>query len=149
MHKATEATLEAWSALLVAHRRLTGELDRELRAGVGLSLDEYDVLYQVVLAGAPLRMSELAQGLLVSRPTASRVVDRLVDRGWVQRWHDPDDRRVVRLELTAEGRRVQRRAGRLHVDGIARHVGAPLADHDESAFAAALRSLVPGRHVRR
>lgn len=132
--------MEAWSALLAAHRRVTQRLDAELRA-VGVSLDEYDVLLNVRIAGQPLRMAQLAERALISRPTASRVVDRLVGKGWIRRWRDGQDRRVVLLELTAEGRRVQAGAARTHLDGIARIVEAPLAGHDLAALAGALRAL--------
>ena len=133
--------MAAWSALLVAHRRVTAVLDRELRQRIGMTLDDYDVLYQVRVAGAPIRMTTLAERVLVSRPTASRAVDRLVAHGWIRRWHDEGDRRVVLLELTDEGRRQQSRAGRVHVDGIARLVGSPLADRDVAVLTDSLRAL--------
>lgn len=133
--------MAAWAALLVAHRRLTSDLDRELTSRAGMSLDDYDVLYQVRSAGEPIRMTTLAERILISRPTASRVVDRLVRKGWIRRWQDDRDRRVVLLELTAEGRRRQARAGRVHVDGIARLVEAPLAGQDVDALTAALQAL--------
>ena len=134
--------LDAWAALLVAHRRITTALDVELRQSDDMSLDDYDVLIQVRLAGHPVSMSELAATVLISRPTATRIVDRLVARGWLARWHDEADRRVVRLELTSEGRAAQRRAAQLHLDGIARLVGEPLRHHDAAAVAAALGALV-------
>jgi DNA-binding MarR family transcriptional regulator len=133
--------MEAWAALLAAHRRLTTQLDAELRRGADMTLDDYDVLYQLRRAGRALRMSELAEQVLISRPTTTRVVDRLVDRRWLQRWQDADDRRVVFVELTPEGRRAQSRAGRLHLQGIARLVEQPLEGQDVAALAAALRAL--------
>jgi DNA-binding MarR family transcriptional regulator len=136
--------MAAWSALLVAHSRVTSVLDRELRQRIGMTLDDYDVLYQLRVAGAPIRMATLAERVLVSRPTASRAVDRLVVNGWIRRWHDEQDRRVVLLELTGEGRRQQSRAGRVHVDGIARLVGAPLVDRDVAALTDSLRALAAG-----
>jgi DNA-binding MarR family transcriptional regulator len=134
-------TVQLWSTLLAAHRHLTGALDTELRERAGMTLEEYDVLYQVRRARRPLRMSELAGHLLVSRPTATRVVDRLVRRGWLDRWHDDRDRRVVQVAITEAGRRAQRRAGRLHLDGIARLVEQPLGDYDVARLAAALEAL--------
>ena len=47
----------------------------------------------------------LADGLRLSHSRAVRVVDRLEDDGLARRWPNPDDRRAVRLELTAAGRR--------------------------------------------
>ena len=133
--------MAAWTALLVAHRRLTVALDQDLRARAGIGLEDYDVLYQIRSAREPLRMTHLAQRVLVSRPTASRVVDRLVAEGWIHRWHDDADRRVVLLELTPEGERKQAYAGRLHVDGIARFVEAPLAGQDLGALRRSLQAL--------
>jgi DNA-binding MarR family transcriptional regulator len=134
-------TLEAWTALLRAHRRLTTQLDAELREGADMSLDEYDVLYQVRRAGQPLRMSELGRQVLISRPTTTRVVDRLVERGWLERWHDDNDRRAVYVALTSAGRRAQSRAGRLHLQGVARLMEGPLRHHDVRALADALQAL--------
>jgi len=50
------------------------------------------------------RMSELASGLGVSLATATGVVDRLVERGIIQRESLPGDRRVVLCQLSIEGR---------------------------------------------
>jgi DNA-binding MarR family transcriptional regulator len=136
-----QETLEVWTALLVAHRRLTARLDAELRAAAAMTLDEYDVLYQLRLARRPLRMSELAANVLISRPSVSRVADRLVARGWLERQDDGEDRRVVLVRLTNAGRRAQSRAARIHLDGITRLIQAPLAGYDLGALAAALGAL--------
>jgi DNA-binding MarR family transcriptional regulator len=141
VQKVKPETMAAWTALLVAHRRLTTALDEDLRARAGISLDDYDVLYQIRAAGEPLRMTQLARLVLLSRPTATRVVDRLVTRGWIRRWHDDTDRRVVLLELTPEGIRRQIRAGRIHLDGLARLVDAPLAGRDVPGLTVALEAL--------
>ena len=106
-----------------------------------MTLDEYDVLYQLRRAGRPLRMSELASRVLISRPSTTRVVEHLVQRGWLERRHEDTDRRVVLVGLTAQGKRAQTRAGGLHLDGIARLVEAPLAGHEPGRVAAALRAL--------
>jgi DNA-binding MarR family transcriptional regulator len=141
MTKPGPEALEVWTALLVAHRRLTTELDADLRAGADMTLDEYDVLYQVRRARRPLRMSELASRVLISRPSTTRVADQLVQRGWLERGHDDTDRRVVLVGLTKEGRRAQARAAGLHLDGIARLVEVPLAGHEPAGVARALRAL--------
>jgi DNA-binding MarR family transcriptional regulator len=137
-------TLEVWTALLLAHRHLTAALDEELRAGAGITLDDYDVLLQVRRA-SPLRLATLAERVLVSRPTASRVAERAVQRGWLTRTPDPTDRRAVHLQLTPEGRRVQARAARIHLDGLARLVGDPLdgraSPSERAALAGALHAL--------
>ena len=47
------------------------------------------------------------------------MVDRLADRGLVQRQTDPADGRGVRLSLTEEGQALQRQIGRRHARGVA------------------------------
>jgi DNA-binding MarR family transcriptional regulator len=51
-------------------------------------------------------MSELAEEMNISLPSATSLVDRLVKSGWVERQADPDDRRIIRLAITEEGRKV-------------------------------------------
>ena len=53
-------TLSAWTALWWRTGTSSRGLDAQLRAGAGMSLDEYDVLFQLRRAGQPLAMSELA-----------------------------------------------------------------------------------------
>jgi DNA-binding MarR family transcriptional regulator len=60
---------------------------------------------------------ELADGLGVHLSTVTGLINRLLARGLVERGEDPDDRRVRRVRLTAEGTRLiqqMRDAGRLH-----------------------------------
>lgn len=135
----------AWDGLLRAHRRLVDRLDAELTRQAGLSLEAYDVLYQLSAApGARRRMTDLAGGLLISRSSSTRLVDRLVARGLVERTPDPADRRVVWVTLTAEGRRAQRRAGRIHLRGIANHFEAALTPAEVATLASALGRLAAG-----
>jgi DNA-binding MarR family transcriptional regulator len=53
----------------------------------------------------PLRVSELAVAAHVSQPTATSLLQRLGDRGWVERRPDPDDARAVRVRISRAGRR--------------------------------------------
>src|SRR5690348_12234688 len=52
----------------------------------------------------PLAVGALAERLGTGGPSASRMVDRLVNDGLVERWDDPDDRRRALVRLTARGR---------------------------------------------
>jgi DNA-binding MarR family transcriptional regulator len=56
-----------------------------------------------LLVGAPQRMSELAAALGTSMQATTSLIDRLVDKGLVERAHDTADRRVVICTLTATG----------------------------------------------
>jgi DNA-binding MarR family transcriptional regulator len=62
-------------------------------------------LFELVDA-APLRLTDLADRMGVSPPTASRSVDALHDLGLVERVEDPDDRRALNIDLTRAGRKM-------------------------------------------
>lgn len=113
----------AWEALLSAHALLIKQFAAE-DVWEGLSMREYDVLYTLSKCPGPLRMSELNRHVLLSQPALSRMVDRLVGRGFVARCSDPADGRGVRLSLTAAGRDKQREIGRRHARSVARTVTA-------------------------
>jgi DNA-binding MarR family transcriptional regulator len=116
---------DAWEALLTAHARLMKQFAAEDIWGE-LTMREYDVLYTLSKSDGPVRIGELHRHVLLSQPALSRLVDRLVERGFVRRQADPADRRGVRLSLTATGRDKQREIGRKHARSVARAVTAEL-----------------------
>ena len=123
----TNEITEAWRALLVAHARVNRILDDDLRRETGLNLGWYEVL--LLLAGAPdqrMRMSDLADGMILSRSAATRLVDRLERDGLVERSVCDSDRRGMEVSLTDTGRERFLVAGRLHLRGIEEHFGAHL-----------------------
>jgi DNA-binding MarR family transcriptional regulator len=116
---ARDPRLETWRGFLQAHARLFRRLDEELRAAHGLSLPEYDALLQ--LAQAPqrrLRMSQLAGQVLLSKSGVTRMVDRLVADGLVERLQCRTDARGAEAVLTDEGMDRFRSAARTHLDGV-------------------------------
>jgi DNA-binding MarR family transcriptional regulator len=122
----TRLANDAWEALLSAHARMMKQFAAE-DIWRDLSMREYDVLYTLSKRREPVRMGELHRQVLLSQPALSRMVDRLVERGFVERCPDPADGRGVRLSLTAAGREVQRQIGRRHARSIARALAAELS----------------------
>lgn len=145
--KLTDVEMDAWQALLHAHHQITRALDAELREEHGLTFGEYDVLLR--LARAPdrsLRMTEIAQRVLISPSGLTRVVDGLEAKGVVERRRDGDDARVVRAQLTDAGRDKVRKAARTHLRGIREHFTGRLTDSQLRAIASALQ-VITGPHV--
>ena len=109
---------DAWEAMLYAHAVLIKQFAAE-DIWAELSMREYDVLYTLSKCPGPVRISELNRHVLLSQPALSRMVDRLTERGFVERQSDPVDGRGVRLSLTGAGRALQRQVGRLHARSVA------------------------------
>jgi DNA-binding MarR family transcriptional regulator len=137
--------LDAWRAFLRAHARVIRTLEGELQAEQDLALTDYDVLVQ--LSAAPdrrLRMSELADALLLSRSGATRLVDRLVAEGLVERITCDTDRRGQWAALTDAGHERLRRATPTHLRGVATHFLDRLSDGDLLALERMLREVAAG-----
>lgn len=71
-----------------------------------------------VLAEGQRTVSELAARQHVSLPSMSKTINMLVERGWVERVEVPEDRRVVRLRLTEQGRDSLRAAHQAMVHAV-------------------------------
>jgi DNA-binding MarR family transcriptional regulator len=126
MASRTRLANDAWEALLSAHARLMKQFAAE-DIWQNLSMREYDVLYTLSKSREPVRMGELHRHVLLSQPALSRLVDRLVERGFIARRPDPADGRGVRLTLTDAGRDIQHQIGRRHARSVARAVTAELS----------------------
>jgi DNA-binding MarR family transcriptional regulator len=116
---------DAWEALLSAHAALMKRFAAEDIWG-DLSMREYDVLYTLSKCPGPVRIGELNRHVLLSQPALSRLVDRLAERGLVEREPDPADGRAIRLALTNAGRALQRQVGLRHGSSVARVMAARL-----------------------
>jgi DNA-binding MarR family transcriptional regulator len=116
---------DAWEALLSAHAVLMKQFAAE-DIWAEASMREYDVLYTLSKCPEPIRLSELNRYVLLSQPALSRLVDRLAERGLIDRRPDPADGRGVLLSLSGDGRAVQRRIGRRHARDVAQALTAEL-----------------------
>src|SRR3954454_21694924 len=82
----SDLEMDAWAGFLRTHATLVRELYDELTHTHDLPLSSYDVLVQrASTPGDEMRMSQLADGVLLSRSALSRLVARLVDQGLVER----------------------------------------------------------------
>ena len=127
--------LSAWRTFLLAHARVVRELERELIAEQQLALTDFEVLLQLAAAeDRRLRMSELAERLVLSRSGATRLVDRLVAEGLVERVTCESDRRGQWASLTGSGRARLRRASPTHLRGVAEHFLDRLSTEDLAAL---------------
>jgi DNA-binding MarR family transcriptional regulator len=114
--------LAAWRAYLRSHARIVRALERELQDAQGMALTDYDVLVQLAsVEPRRLRMSELADRLLLSRSGVTRLVDRLEADGLVERVTCADDRRGQWASLTDAGYARLRAASPTHLRGVAEH----------------------------
>jgi DNA-binding MarR family transcriptional regulator len=134
--------LQPWRAFLTAHARITRRLDEELRAEHDISLAEYDAL--LTIADAPertIRMRQLADRVLLSKSGVTRLIDRLVLDGLVERRACASDARGAEAVLTAAGLDRLRHASRTHLRGINEHFLAAVDTDDLSTIQRSMQSV--------
>ena len=137
--------LSVWRMFLRAHASITRRLEHDLVAEHDLPLASYDVLLQ--LAESPqrrLRMTDLADRVLLSRSGLTRLVDRLAAEGLVERQSCPSDARGTFTVLTEAGLGRLRQAAPTHLRGVEEYVTARLAADELDRLGALLSRLVPG-----
>jgi DNA-binding MarR family transcriptional regulator len=121
------AAIIAWESLFRAQVTVIRELNREFPSDE-LSFNEYDVLFNLSKhEGRKLRIRDLGKHLLLTQPSVSRMVDRLVSRGLVCKERDPGDGRGTFVCLTDEGYSLFRKVAVAHAESITRHVASALS----------------------
>jgi DNA-binding MarR family transcriptional regulator len=130
-----EHELGAWRGMLEVHARVTRQLDAQMHAEHGISVSAYEVL--MFLADARdhrMRMSDIAQRALLSRSGCTRLVDRLVDLGYVTRCAASTDGRGLYAELTDAGLEKTTAARASHREGVRRFFLEHLTTTDQIAL---------------
>jgi len=141
----TREELGAWRGLLRFHAGMTKPLDAELVREHGLPLSSYEVL--LFLADAldgRLRMSELADGVLLSRSGLTRLVDRMEGDGLLRRERCEDDARGYHALITDKGRELFGRARRTHLDGVRKRFLSHLSPDELRTLARLWEKVAPG-----
>lgn len=125
---------QAWRDLLHVHARLVRAIDDELAAAGLLSMEIYDVLLSLKRApGRRLRLSELAERVVLSRSGLTRLVDRVEAAGLLRREPSPEDRRGSYAVLTPAGDAAMKRTWAKYEGMILHHFGRHLSG-DEAAM---------------
>ena len=119
--KAEDRLITTFGRLVEAQSSLGRQLGRELEQQCGLTHTEFEVMLRISRAdGGRLSMSSLAQQVALTTGGITRLLDRMIEAGLVQRVPCPTDRRVAFAGLTASGQRLLSDAMRVHAANLRR-----------------------------
>lgn len=121
--------LDTFVKLTRAVETMGSHLQRHL-ASLGMTPPQLAVLEALLHLG-PMSQGELGRKLLRSNPNMTAVLDNLERNGWTRRERSPEDRRVMVVSLTPEGRRVIEKVFPTHAAHIAALMGALTAEEQE------------------
>ena len=131
--------------MLRVHAHVTHDLDAELTRLHGLPLSSYEVL--LYLADSPdgrMRMSELADSVLLSRSGLTRLVDRLERDGLLERERCEEDARGYFAAITDKGRMLFDEARRTHLAGVRARFVSRLSREDLRTLGELWEKVEPG-----
>jgi DNA-binding MarR family transcriptional regulator len=135
--------VRTWRNLHLADKAVRQTLDQRLAAEAGCSLLEHDLLGWLTTAPERgLQMLELADMLGVTRGGLTRIVDRLVERGWIERDRPASNRREVYAVLTADGQRAVRHARDIYVGVLKQTLGTRLSEEELDQLAQITKKLL-------
>ena len=101
---ADDRLVTTFGRLLEAHAALTRRASRSLERECGIPQAWFEVLLRISRAdGGQVSMGALAQQVALTSGGITRLLDRMIDAGLVQRVPCPTDRRVLFAALTAQG----------------------------------------------
>ena len=117
--QASPAVLAAWARLLRAHAAATRELNAQLQAEHGLTINDYEALLLLSHAeNGSMRRIDLAGELMLTPSGVTRLLDGLQECGYVCKGACSTDARVSYAVLTDAGRRKLEEASRSHLGGV-------------------------------
>lgn len=136
-----------WRLFLTAHARLIDRIEAKLAGAKLPPLEWYDVL--LTLKNAPdrrLRLSEVAQQVLLSRSNLTRLVDRLEKAGLLYREACPTDRRGTFAVLTEAGLSMQQQMWTVYSAGIAEYFACHLNDAEARVIQQVLQRILAAKY---
>ena len=123
--------VEAWESLFRAQHEILDEISADFHDDE-LGQGEYDVLLTVTRGPEmTARLRDITANMLISQPSVSRLVDRMVQRGLISKCPDPDDGRGSLVRATERGATTFRRVASQHARSIADRMSC--LDDDELA----------------
>ncbi len=127
------------------HKNCNSDLFEAVGA-LDLSFTQIKLLHYLGDADDELTLKQAAEAVHVSLPAASRMVDDLVRRGFVERREDSDDRRMKRVRVTESARAVIRRINAARLSGLEEFTRG-LTDSERQALSTALEELLKRSEV--
>jgi DNA-binding MarR family transcriptional regulator len=118
--------------------------DAELFSRFELTTLQYNAL-SILERDGEQQFVTLANRLLVTRSTVTRMIDDMETKGWVQRIDDPQDRRAFLVSLTDNGRDLWRQAHAAHQQSLEQRFAA-LSDADQQTLITLLHTVRAATH---
>ena len=138
----SDTVTKAWVNLVRARHAVVSAVEADAKSAGMLSLEWYDVLWDLERAGGGVRPFELEERLLFAQYNLSRLIDRMVAAGLVKKTTCPEDKRGHHLTITDLGRKQRKATWPFYAKAVNKHLGEKLSEAETEKLGALLRKLV-------
>jgi DNA-binding MarR family transcriptional regulator len=129
--KRIDKVLQVWVRLIRARDKIVRNVEATAKAKGFPPIAWYDVLLELSREGGrKLRPVELEKELLIAQYNLSRLLDRMEEAGLIERTACPGDGRGQMIQLTPEGRAMQKRMWPTLRDAVEEHVAPKLSERE-------------------
>jgi MarR family transcriptional regulator, 2-MHQ and catechol-resistance regulon repressor len=135
-HETSSAAL--WVVLARAYRSMAAFVERSI-GSLDIGLSDFMIL-EALLHKGPLTMSELCAAALITNASMTAAIDRLEQRAFVERVAEKQDRRVRRVQLTAQGSALIKRLYARHERDL-EEVMSGISPHERAELRRGLKAI--------
>jgi DNA-binding MarR family transcriptional regulator len=139
-----------WLLMIRTMNRINRQLAADMRHENDHRINEYDVLVNLLYASQPdkgLRMQDLADRVIISNSGMTRLVDRLVKKGYVARRTGDENRREVYVTLTDSGRTLAQSLTEAHQARVQSYVMQHITPDERHTLQAVFRRIAEANEV--
>ena len=136
MAKQDKQSVERMAATHMLHAvfQMKAVIEGRVQEHAGLLLADNEALLNLAHADEALRMTDIADRLILSKGGTTKVIDRLEAKGLVRRLQDPSDRRALIVEITPEGRQMLSVIRPIVDEAIEEYWGRHLTDEESTVI---------------
>lgn len=141
LSKCDDLRIHTFGVLLEALTRLNQRFDRTLRDKVGITHSWFEALLRIERSGGHMTMGDLAGQIALTSGGVTRLVDRLIEEGLVERQACATDRRVLYVVLTETGRAKLSEAIDVHLVDLEEQLTGRMSEEERSLLVVVMERL--------
>jgi len=140
--KLSDSVTKAWVRLVRARHAVVSAVEADAKAAGVLTVEWYDVLWDLERHEDGVRPFELEQRLLFAQYNLSRLIDRMVEAGLVKKVACPSDKRGHVLFITETGKKQRKATWPIYARAVNKHLGDKLSEAETEKLASLLSKLI-------
>ena len=116
------ALIDSFGSIVEAYGRMRKSLAEELDDSVGMPLSWFEVLLRITRSGGQMKMADIANQVVITTGGITKLVDRLIEQGYLKREPCAEDRRIVWACITDKGSKAFNKALESHNASLKKHM---------------------------